>query len=188
MGRPFSILKNIEKYKAKAEAYDTWKKKTDTEKSTLYQTKIEATGNKRNARTIVEGWLIPFDIPQTSPVILSWNFLANPGDTDATGVETATTIIADVREALLNETTPFVYTKYADLPVGKAISKAIKMSRLAKVTLTEIGAAGTRDGENISRITGAKYTYGKRDSISASFGQQTNPTGITNFGVRKGNY
>lgn len=47
----------------------------------------------------------------------------------------------------------------------------VKQTKLAKVSLVEIGSVVTTEGANKSRITGRIYTYRKRNAVSLPFGQ-----------------
>ncbi len=171
MGRPYSLIQKADELKAAKDNYDNWKKKTKAEKKVAYQDKIKETGNLRTARIGIKAYLIPFGIEQSKKIWIVGETVDS--DTPGPGEESAATIVTKLKTVI----NPEGETGYVDLDAptetGSIIIATIPLSRMAKITLTEVDNGSVSDAAQVSRITELPYSYRKRNSVSSRFGQKS---------------
>jgi hypothetical protein len=173
MGRPYSRIRKADELKAALTAYETWSKLDNAAKSQKYQDKIKATTNLKTARNNVIAYLVPFGVSDTKKVAVECIVPDGSGATATTGkTETANPLITDLRAVIVaGDRSKYV----ASNPItgGWTVMGAniVKQTKLAKVSLVEIGNAVDSADAKKSRITGRVYTYRKRNAVSLPFGQ-----------------
>jgi hypothetical protein len=183
MGRRFYHQQRAEQYKAEKVVIDNWMDKTAAEKSALYQTQIQKTGNKKSNVGKKIGYIAPFGFDQgTDKVWLKVGLIA-PRDGTRAGEETASAMINALNTATI--TTIPVATETAPTAQGSSVTDvARRRLKIARVRIVDVASAPLANKIN-SRITGRPYTYTKKDAVSTPFGQKIGGTGnaITFEGV-----
>lgn len=173
MGRRFYHQQRAAQYAAEKIVIDNWTDKTAAQKSELYATQIQKTGNKKSNVGTEPGYIIPFGYAQSKKVYLQVG-LVKEGRNLVPTEENEGAMITALRTLIIGT------DKYAlsDKPTttGSFITDVSrKRIQLARIKIVRVG--NTLSEKIESRITGRKYTYTKKDAVSCPFGQKIGGSG-----------
>ncbi|HEY9863677.1 MAG TPA: hypothetical protein V6D21_05805 [Candidatus Obscuribacterales bacterium] len=169
MGRRFYHQQRAQQYLNEKAIIDSWMDKTVSEKQTAYEATVSVTGNKKSNVGQEPGYIIPFGYSQADDIWLKVG-LVKEGSNTAPSEESAAPMIGHLRTAVLDAANKFAQT--AAPATGAFVTDvARKKIELPRVRLVKPAAAPLAN-KVTSRITGRKYTYTKKDSVSCPFGQK----------------
>jgi hypothetical protein len=178
MGRRFYHQQRAAQYAAEKTIIDNWIDKTAAEKSALYATQIQKTGNKKSNVGKKIGYIVPFGYDQgTDKVWLKVRLVAQRSGSPAATEESATAMITALNAATL--TTIPLATETPPATAGSSVTDVARRKlKIARVRIVDVATAPLANKLN-SRITGRPYTYTKKDAVSTPFGQKIGGTGNT---------